>query len=107
MPVKRYGDIPVETLPQYPGNYYQTIVDESESRGIMSKIQRFDEEVPLHSHPEIEHVFYFLDGRGTIIIDGVEEPFEPNSAVFIPAGAEHRLVAEAGGATIVFVSHRV
>lgn len=107
MGLKRYKDIRVETLPQYPGNYYQDIVDEEETQGIASKVQRFDKEVPLHSHPEIEHIFYFLEGTGAIAIDGVEEAFEPDSAIFVPAGAEHHLLADEGGATIIFVSHRV
>ena len=41
-----------------------------------------------HSHEE-EHCMFGLSGRGGISVDGVKCDVEPNTAVFIPAGAMH------------------
>jgi len=48
-----------------------------------------------HSHEE-EHCIFGLSGSGGISVDGVRHTVEPNTAVFIPAGAMHYVWANKG-----------
>ena len=48
-----------------------------------------------HSHEE-EHCMFGLSGRGGISVDEVRHHVEPNTAVFIPAGAMHYVWANEG-----------
>jgi mannose-6-phosphate isomerase-like protein (cupin superfamily) len=45
----------------------------------------------LHSHAQAE-IYYILEGRGIVIIDGTEHPVEKHCALFIPKNAEHGVV---------------
>ena len=44
---------------------------------------------PAHVHPAEEEVIYVLTGSGEMYFDGVPEPVEPGSCVYIPPGTEH------------------
>jgi mannose-6-phosphate isomerase-like protein (cupin superfamily) len=48
-----------------------------------------------HSHKE-EHCMFGLSGSGGISVAGVKYQVEPNTAVFIPAGAMHFVWADEG-----------
>jgi mannose-6-phosphate isomerase-like protein (cupin superfamily) len=56
-----------------------------------------------HSH-SVEHCMFGLSGSGGISINGVKHDVEPNTAVFIPAGAMHYVWAnEEGDFTYIIV----
>ena len=55
----------------------------------------------LHRHSPAE-IYYVIEGRGIVTVDGVEHEVSPGSAVFIPADAEHS-VRNDGSATLRFV----
>jgi mannose-6-phosphate isomerase-like protein (cupin superfamily) len=42
----------------------------------------------LHRHEPAE-IYYVIEGRGIVVLDGVEHTVGPGSAVFIPGDAEH------------------
>lgn len=44
----------------------------------------------LHSH-EPEQMYYILEGRGIMTVDGEEEPVQAGDCVFYPSFAEHGL----------------
>ena len=44
-----------------------------------------------HSHPGAEEAFYVVEGDGLVVIEGIEQPLTPGTAVHVPDGAEHRL----------------
>jgi mannose-6-phosphate isomerase-like protein (cupin superfamily) len=44
-----------------------------------------------HAHPDAEHLWYVLSGRGTMYIDGKAHEIGPEMAVFAPAGIPHRI----------------
>jgi mannose-6-phosphate isomerase-like protein (cupin superfamily) len=46
----------------------------------------------LHSHDDMEEIFYIVSGRGRIRIDDEEEDIEPGSCIYIPTGASHQLI---------------
>ena len=51
-----------------------------------------------HYHALSEEIYFFLDGGGTIEIDGETRSVVPGDAVLIPAGARHTLAAGTDGA---------
>jgi len=48
-----------------------------------------------HRH-DVEHGFYILSGTGTIYLDGEPKKISPREAVFVPAGALHRIDVDLG-----------
>jgi mannose-6-phosphate isomerase-like protein (cupin superfamily) len=44
---------------------------------------------PYHLHRQVENVYYVLEGKGCIRIDGVDHIVAPGQAVFIPKGVPH------------------
>ena len=39
---------------------------------------------------EDDEVYFVLEGRGTLAVEGDAHPLEEGEAIFVPAGAEHR-----------------
>ncbi|KAL2834777.1 RmlC-like cupin [Aspergillus pseudoustus] len=48
-----------------------------------------------HHHAQAE-IYYILEGRGVVIIDGVRYNVQKGSAVFIPGDMEHSVVNDEG-----------
>jgi mannose-6-phosphate isomerase-like protein (cupin superfamily) len=46
-----------------------------------------------HKH-DVEHCWYILSGKGTIIIDGKSYRVEPDMAVFAPADTLHKIIVD-------------
>ena len=44
---------------------------------------------PEHVHPKQDEIFYVVEGRGIMIIDGVEIPMEPTSLILVKAREKH------------------
>ena len=38
---------------------------------------------------DLHELYYFLSGRGNVHLDGVEQPVEAGSVVFVPGGTPH------------------
>ena len=55
-----------------------------------------------HTHDHSEHVYYILQGRGLMKLDGVPYVVEPNTAIFIPPGVVHSL-ANTGLENLLFI----
>jgi mannose-6-phosphate isomerase-like protein (cupin superfamily) len=48
----------------------------------------FDDQEP-HTQDEL---YIVASGRGRFVKDGEERPFQPNDAIFVEAGADHRFI---------------
>src|SRR5919109_979279 len=48
-----------------------------------------------------DEVYVVLQGRGVLEVEGESTPVEEGSAVFVPAGAEHRFVGYEGLSVLV------
>jgi mannose-6-phosphate isomerase-like protein (cupin superfamily) len=48
-----------------------------------------------------DEVYYVLEGRGMLDIEGTEVPVEPGHAIFVPAGAQHRFTGYEGLSVLV------
>ena len=46
-----------------------------------------------HYHAATEEIYFLLDGRGRMELDGEEREVEPGDAVLIPPGAWHQITA--------------
>lgn len=44
---------------------------------------------PKHNHP-YEHEVFVLNGKGRVVIDGVEEDFEKNYFIYVPSDKQHQ-----------------
>ena len=44
---------------------------------------------PLHTHPH-EHEVFAVEGKGILVYQGREHPFEAGYAMLVPGGAEHQ-----------------
>ncbi len=50
------------------------------------------DEARVHFHRKITEIYLFLEGEGTMELDGKEVPVTPMRAVFIKPGCRHRAV---------------
>ena len=55
----------------------------------------------LHRHSPAE-IYYVIEGRGVVTVEGAEHHVSPGSAVFIPGNAEHG-IRNQGSATLRFL----
>jgi mannose-6-phosphate isomerase-like protein (cupin superfamily) len=56
-----------------------------------------NEEIGMEVHADNDQFFRFEKGQGKVIIDGNEYEVTDGSAVVVPAGAQHNVVAGADG----------
>lgn len=50
------------------------------------------EEIGMETHPNLDQFFRFEEGKGKVVIDGVEHKVKDGDAVIVPAGAKHNVV---------------
>jgi len=50
------------------------------------------EEIGMETHPNIDQFFRFEEGKGKVVINGVEHKIKDGDAVIVPAGAKHNVV---------------
>ena len=55
-----------------------------------------------HFHPKTEEIYYILDGRGRMQIDGEIREVEPGDGIAIPHGKRH-IIWNIGGSNLVFL----
>lgn len=56
-----------------------------------------NEEIGMEVHQENDQFFRFEQGSGKVVIDGNEYDVKDGSAVIVPSGAQHNVVAGAEG----------
>lgn len=81
--------------------------DRTATSGMVMGIAELGEAGTLmpHRHGPAE-IYFGLAGSGTVTIDGVAHELLPNTALFIPAEAEHGTVAGAEGLRFLYVFAR-
>jgi mannose-6-phosphate isomerase-like protein (cupin superfamily) len=53
-----------------------------------------------------DELYVVLEGRGVLEIEGVATPVEEGTAVFVPAGADHRFTGYEGLSVLVIFARR-
>jgi len=59
-----------------------------------------------HTHEDCEEFYYFLKGRGEVVVGNQIVPIEPDDVVCIAPGEEH-VVRNTSSADIIFLSIRI
>ncbi|HLA03965.1 MAG TPA: cupin domain-containing protein [Patescibacteria group bacterium] len=83
--------------PQNPGVYKKVLVrrDEADSKSKMMMFQLC--KIPpktthvAHSHPTMDEIFYFTEGKGAIEIEGKKEKIVSGDRIIVPAGQVHQI----------------
>ena len=63
-----------------------------------------NEEIGMEVHLDNDQFFRFEKGQGKVIIDGNEYEVSDGSAVVVPAGAQHNVIAGADGLKLYTIS---
>jgi len=50
-------------------------------------------DVGEETHPDNDQALYLVEGGGTAVLDGAEQPFVPGDVVLVPAGTKHNFIA--------------
>ncbi|HEY8108964.1 MAG TPA: cupin domain-containing protein [Patescibacteria group bacterium] len=58
-------------------------------------------EIGEETHPDNDQVLLLVDGGGSAILDGKEQPFEEGDLVVVPAGTLHNFTAGKDGLKVV------
>lgn len=49
-------------------------------------------DIGQETHPSIDQTFYFVEGKGTAVVNGQASPIEPGHLIFVPAGTQHNFI---------------
>jgi mannose-6-phosphate isomerase-like protein (cupin superfamily) len=92
--------------PQHYGAYSKLLVnpDNSASKYFDFRLSLYQPKsfVEDHVHERSEHVYYILQGRGLMKLDGAQYVVEPHTVIFIPPGVVHSL-ANTGLENLLFI----
>jgi mannose-6-phosphate isomerase-like protein (cupin superfamily) len=59
-----------------------------------------NEEIGSEVHEETDQFFRIDEGSGKFVINGIEHEIKNGSAIVVPAGAQHNVIADANGLKI-------
>ncbi len=92
----------------WEGNDQYVLVREDMTYGLYLQYQEVAQPYPLHSHPEIEQIYYIRSGRGIMTVDDEEQEVGPDTVIFVPPGAQHCIVPVEGEKNLTYlaVCHR-
>ncbi|SEP69588.1 Cupin domain protein [Loktanella sp. DSM 29012] len=77
--------------------------DRTQTSSLTLGVAEFGPAGTLHSHRHSPCEFYFcLSGQGIVTIDGIDHDLRPGVALYIPADAEHCVVAGEDGLRFLY-----
>jgi quercetin dioxygenase-like cupin family protein len=79
----------------------QTVIENERVRVIISGLKP-GQRIPVH--PEAAAVYHFLEGRGSMTVDGTDFPVEPGTVIVMDEGAMRGMQAET---QLVFLAVRL
>jgi mannose-6-phosphate isomerase-like protein (cupin superfamily) len=71
---------------------FRRVVDTGKFGQLVLISLRKGEDLGDEVHPTVDELYYVVDGKGEIKIDGKLYPFEEHAVMFVPAGARHDIV---------------
>ena len=83
--------------PQNPGVYKKVLVRQEEadpdSKLMMFQLCKIPPKTThvAHSHPTMDEIFYFTEGKGEIEVDGEKEKIVSGDRIIVPAGQVHQI----------------
>jgi len=81
----------IEKATEENENFRQVLYTAKHSQLVLMSLKP-GEEIGEEVHDNIDQFFRFEDGKGEVVIDGVEHMVEDGSAVIVPAGARHNVI---------------
>ena len=83
--------------PQNPGVYKKVLVRQEEadpdSKLMMFQLCKIPPKTThvAHSHPTMDEIFYFCEGKGEIEVNGEKEKIVSGDRIIVPAGQVHQI----------------
>ena len=71
---------------------FRRVVDTGKFGQLVLISLRKGENLGDEMHPKVDELYYVVDGRGEIKIDGKPYPFEEHAVMLVPAGAKHDII---------------
>ncbi len=68
--------------------YRRVLVTGKHSQLVLMSLEKGDA-IGAEVHPDVDQIFYFVDGRAEVVVEGRTEKVDRNEAVFVPAGTKH------------------
>ena len=81
----------IEDVTMENNNFRKVLYTGKHSQIVAMSLQP-GEEIGSEVHEEHDQFFRFEDGKGKVVIDGVETEVEDDFAVIVPGGAEHNVI---------------
>ena len=78
------------------GNFRKVLYTGKHSQLVLMRLKP-KEEIGMEVHEENDQFFRFEKGQGKVIIDGNEYEVKDGSAVIVPSGAQHNVIAGESG----------
>ena len=77
------------------GNNYRVLISRNDTDRLESELVEMKKgcKTPLHSHDDLEQLYYVLKGEAIISIDNEEKSVTEGMIVYVPLGAKHRVSA--------------
>ncbi|MFW6189626.1 MAG: cupin domain-containing protein [Planctomycetota bacterium] len=73
------------------GTTHRAFTDLPEGRASLHMVE-VSRRTRTHYHKRLTEIYYFLEGRGRMELDGESHEVRPGMAVYIPPGVRHRAV---------------
>jgi len=74
---------------------YSSRVFTASDTGVLSLHRTEFVDAKLHYHSRTTEVYYILEGKGNMVLDGRSEPIRPGLSIMIPPGVRHRIEGSA------------
>jgi len=83
----------IEKITEENANFRQVLYTGKYSQLVVMSLQA-GEDIGMEVHPTVDQFFRIEEGEGKVIMNGEEAAFGPGSAIVVPAGTQHNVIAE-------------
>jgi len=74
--------------------YFRRVLFTAKSCQLVAMSLKAGEDIGMEVHPAVDQFFRIESGEGKVIMDGQTSKFGPGTAIIVPAGTEHNVVAK-------------
>lgn len=93
---KRYIIADTRALPATPcpcGSAQRAFTDDPDKIATLHVVN-ISQESRVHYHKKMTEIYYILEGRGQVELDGMRVDVEPGSSILIKPGCRHRAIGK-------------
>ena len=101
--VKKIDDSEWVKNPAHRELYVNTLLDDRDNENVVVRLAKLmpGGEILPHTHKNQE-TFYFLDGEGSVLINGERKRVGKGELVNAPAGCEHGIINDTGKEILLY-----